>query len=348
MGNDVGRARNGRSNPLLTLTSAVVLAATLLLGSVAPVHAQSPKGLAPAVQPPTPQWQIDAGGKMEFDVASVKLDTAAPSAQTVHSNVSLTVGDVYSPNGGLLRAADFLLADYLTFAYKMTSDQLTSLRPQLPKWAVTNRFDIEARAQGNPTKDQMRLMMQSLLADRFKLAFHYETRQLPVFKLVLLKPGKTGPQLQPHPADSPCSSAPPEPSAPGPAPAPPATVAGGFPVVCGGQVFMASAPGHIRDGGRNIIPGRIATILALLSGIGETGVDRPILDQTGLTGTFDFYIDFAPRFNGPLPAGSDFSPDTNGPTFLEAVQEQLGLKLEPDKGPVDVPVLDHIEEPSAN
>ncbi len=217
MGNHVGRTRNGRSNPLLTLTSAVVLAARLLLGSVAPVHAQSPKGQAPAVQPPTPQWQIDAGGKMEFDVASVKLDTAAPSAETMHSNVSLTVGDVYSPNGGLLRATDFLLDDYLTFAYKMTSSQLTSLRPQLPKWAVTNRFDIEARAQGNPTKDQMRLMMQSLLADRFKLAFHYETRQLPVFKLVLLKPGKTGPQLQPHPADSPCSSAPPGTSASGPA-----------------------------------------------------------------------------------------------------------------------------------
>jgi len=343
MGNHVGRTRNGRSKAFLTRASAVVLTVTLLAGVVAALRAQSPKGQAPAAQPPTPQWQIDAGGKMEFDVASVKLDTAVPSAQTVHSNVSLTVGDVYSPNGGLLRAANLLLTDYLTFAYKMTGSQLTSLRPQLPKWAVTNRFDIEARAQGNPTKDQMRLMMQSLLADRLKLAFHYETRQLPVFKLVLVKPGKTGPQLQPHPADSPCSSAPPEPSAPGPA-----TVAGGFPVVCGGQVFMASAPGHVRNGGRNIIPGRIATILALLSGIGDTGVDRPILDQTGLTGTFDFYIDFVPRFNGPLPPGSDFNPDTNGPTFLEAVQEQLGLKLEPDKGPVDVPVLDHIEEPSAN
>ena len=75
-------------------------------------------------------------------------------------------------------------------------------------------------------------------------------------------------------------------------------------------------------------------------------MDRPILDQTGLTGTFDFYIDFVPRFNGPLTPGSNFNPDTNGPTFLEAVQEQLGLKLEPDKGPVDVPVLDHLEEPS--
>jgi hypothetical protein len=78
VGNHAGRTRDGRSNPLLTLTSAVVLAATLLLGSVAPVHAQSLKGQAPAAQPPTPQWQIDAGGKMEFDFASVKLDTAVP------------------------------------------------------------------------------------------------------------------------------------------------------------------------------------------------------------------------------------------------------------------------------
>ena len=62
---------------------------------------------------------------------------------------------------------------------------------QLPKWAITDRFDIQGRAQGNPTKDQMRLMMQSLLADRFRLAVHYETRQVPVFALIVDQPGKT-------------------------------------------------------------------------------------------------------------------------------------------------------------
>lgn len=70
--------------------------------------------------------------------------------------------------------------------------------------ATTDRFDIQARAEGNPGKDQMRLMMRSLLADRFKLAIHHETRQVPAFAIVLVKPGKTGPQLQLHPNDAPC------------------------------------------------------------------------------------------------------------------------------------------------
>ena len=158
-------------------------------------------------QPPTPQWQIDAGGKMEFDVASVKQDTTPLSPQTVHSNVPLGPQDMYSPTGGLLSATNFPLLQYMVFAYKLTSTQFQSVQSQLPKWATTNRYDIQARVAGNPTKDQFRLMMQALLADRFKLAIHYEIKQQPIFALVLDKPGKLGPKLQPHPADSPCSTA---------------------------------------------------------------------------------------------------------------------------------------------
>jgi uncharacterized protein (TIGR03435 family) len=75
---------------------------------------------------------------------------------------------------------------------------------KLPKWTSTEYFDIQARAVGSPTKDQLRLMMQSLLAERFRLAIHNETRQLPVFALVLVKSGKTGPHLQAHAADDSC------------------------------------------------------------------------------------------------------------------------------------------------
>ncbi len=78
------------------------------------------------------------------------------------------------------------------------------------------------------------------------------------------------------------------------------------------------------------------------------GVDRPILDKTGLTGKYDLVIDFVPQLNGPQPLGGDPQPDASGPTFLEALKEQLGLKLEPQTGPVDILVVDHAEEPSPN
>ena len=84
------------------------------------------------------------------------------------------------------------------------SNQGRYVLPQLPEWVTTERFDIQARAEKNPGKDEMRLMMRSLLADRFKLAVHYETLQVPLFAIVLAKPGKTGPQLQLHPIDTSC------------------------------------------------------------------------------------------------------------------------------------------------
>jgi uncharacterized protein (TIGR03435 family) len=78
------------------------------------------------------------------------------------------------------------------------------------------------------------------------------------------------------------------------------------------------------------------------------GVDRPVVDQTGLTGTFDFVIEFSPQIDTPLPPGANFTPDTTGPTFQEALKEQLGLKLDPGTGSVEVLTVDHIEQPSEN
>jgi uncharacterized protein (TIGR03435 family) len=92
----------------------------------------------------------------------------------------------------------------------------------------------------------------------------------------------------------------------------------------------------------------MATIASSFSIPQLSGVDAPIVDKTGLTGTFDFVIEFTPQINGPLPPGVNFQPDESGPTFAEALKEQLGLKLESQKGSVDVIVLDHVEEPSEN
>ncbi len=80
----------------------------------------------------------------------------------------------------------------------------------------------------------------------------------------------------------------------------------------------------------------------------STSVGRPVVDQTGLVGKFDFVIEFTPQLNRPVQPGAEFQPDPTGPTFLEALREQLGLRLESQTGPVDVLVIDHVEEPSAN
>jgi uncharacterized protein (TIGR03435 family) len=291
--------------------------------------------------PATPQWQIDAGGKMEFDVASVKEDSTPPSPQTVHSNVPIGPQDLYTPTGGLLNAVNYPLFQYMVFAYKLTPKQIRDAISQLPKWATTSRYDIQARASGNPSKDQFRLMMQALLADRFKLAVHFETRQLPVFEMVLDKPGKLGPQLQLHPESAPCSTAPP---AQGAAPGPPPTIAGGFPESCG-AISAWPVNGRIRAGARNMPMAVIATTFGsnpLLAG------DRPILDKTGLSEKYDFVFEFTPEINTPLPPNANFQPDPTGPTFLQALKEQLGLKLEPGTGTVEVIVIDHVEQPSEN
>ena len=205
---------------------------------------------------------------------------------------------------------------------------MMALRERLPDWVTIERYDVQARAEGNPTKDQMRLMMRALLAERFKLAVHYETRQGPVFALVPLKPGKTGPDLRPHPSDATCPKRADESALM------PPMVAGGFPATCGGIVRVpASTPGRLSLGARDVTMGFIASSI---SGIGNLG--RPVVDQSGLDGTFDFIIEWAP----------DSTPEESGPTFVEALQKQLGLKLEPRNGQIDVVVLDHIEHPTPN
>jgi uncharacterized protein (TIGR03435 family) len=287
--------------------------------------------------------QTAAGGKQEFDVASVKQNTPqnGSSNEAVSLNVSVAPGDVFTPTGGLFSGTNVLLLTYIDFAYKLTGNQVQLLLPQLPKWVLDAHFDIQARATGNPTKNQLRMMMQSLLEDRFKLASHNETRQLPVFAAVLLKPGKTGPQLRLHSDDAPCSTAPPPPSIAGSELTPPPSIAGGFPTVCGGIVgTWASARGRLRVGARNVPIGMLVAALSQMSGL-----DRPVIDQTGLTGMFDFTFEWTPQHNNPEVNSQS---DDSGPTFQESLKQQLGLELKPQTGPVDVFVIDHIEMPSAN
>jgi uncharacterized protein (TIGR03435 family) len=259
------------------------------------------------------QSQTSTAPKMKFDVASVKQNKSDARSIT---NFPPGPEDAYAPDGGSFSGSGVTLYQYISLAYDFTVFDYQLLKSRLPEWVLTDRFDIQARGSGNPTKAQMRLMIQSLLADRFKLAIHFETREVPVFALVLAKPGKTGPQLHPHTNEPPCSTASP----------------------CGRFDSLPNPPGQFRIGARDVTMGFIANVLA------TSELGRPVLDQTRLTGNFDFTLEWTPN----IPVSPDFIPDQSGPTYIEALKEQLGLKLESTRGPVQVPVIDHVERPDEN
>lgn len=276
-----------------------------------------------------------------FDVISVKADY--PETET-RTNSPLGPGDVYVKTGGHFAAQGFPLATYISFAFRLLGSELEAVAAQLPGWALNDHFSIEARTDGDPakdTKDQMRLMMRSLLTERFGLKSHYETRGTPIFAVTLAKAGKLGRQLRQHSeADSSCEIVLPIGTTQGAA----GNVAGGFPRQCGGMVPMqASAPGRFRFGARNVTMEFIARQLTSLGDLG-----RPAVDQTGLAGKFDFALEFVPDISSTRQGYPDFQPDPNGLTFSQAVREQLGLKLESMKAPSRFLVIDHVERPTRN
>ena len=331
-------------SPYAPVLIAAALVALLSVFTAGLVRAQTSAPETPGSQTIVPEWQKAAGGHLEFDVSSVKQSNSAgvPRGGLPTSNVPLTPGDAYPPNGGLFQASHWPLIAYVTFAYKLRPDQLQGLSTALPSWALSDAFDIQARAQGAPSKDQMRLMMQSLLVDRFKLAVHTETHDRQIFGLVLDKPGKLGPQLKQHTGDLPACT---QMTADSTLPISTSTVDGGFPSVCGSLMMMppTKSISALGIGGREITMDMIASTISAAGGfIG--GLSRPVQDKTGLTGTFDFLI----QFSSQMPFGQKSPTDDAAPTFLEALKDQLGLKLDPQNGPVEDIVIDHIDHPSEN
>ena len=243
-----------------------------------------------AQAPDEPAWQTAAGGKMAFEVASVKPDNGPFREPNVP--LDLQSGNaMYKPTTRF--SADFGLITYLEFAWKtrFTQQQLRSMRAQLPGWIFTGPYDdapgryaIEARAGTIPTKDQIRLMMQSLLADRFQLKVHFENQETEVLAITPVKPGKMGPKLRPHSEGPTCTRF-----------YGPQTLGGKpvdasvYPPMC--EITMGTErPGLFRIGARN------ATIAQLVEGL--YGIfDRPLIDRTGITGTIDYQVEF------PFPAG---------------------------------------------
>jgi bla regulator protein BlaR1 len=287
----------------------------------------------------TSDWQAAAGAKQQFEVASVK-----PTSMFVPPNFAFNNGNG-KPSGGRL-SASFSLWTYISFAYKLTASrqQERAVLAQLPKWFDTDVYQIEARAPGNPTKDQMRLMMQSLLAERFKLAVHFESPVVPVLALTFVKPGKMGPKLRPHAEGPPCG----EYISMVPTLPPPLTAGATFPPSCGDQESSRGATGGHLIGSRDASMAVVAdTIYSYGFMAGE--VDKPVVDQTGLQGSYDFTLEYGgPGDSFARPASAMPAAETQGTSFLTALREQLGLKLVSTKAPVRMIVIDHIEKPSEN
>ncbi len=334
------------STLLTRLGRAGTLRVALACGaSAALVIAMAPLALIGAPQAPDgAPGETAAGGKMAFEVASVKPTDSFPPP-----NFPLDAGDGFAsmvdgrlgPPAGNRLAASYTLQTFITFAYKLmlTQDQVQSMLARLPKWVVTDRFEILARAAGNPTKDQMRLMMQALLAERFKLAVHFETRQAPVLALSLIKPGTLGPNLRRH-ADGPACDAPSAtPNLAAPNFASLERGVGVFPPLCDVYMGIRLENNNTKLGSRN------TSMAFLASNLGSFGrLGRPMVDQTGLSGRFDFTLEYAPESSGAQPAVAD----PQGPSFQEALREQLGLKLQSAEAPIQVLVIDHVEKPAAN
>ncbi len=272
-----------------------------------------------------PDWQNAAGGTMAFEVASVHQDKGPFQPPSF----PLSADDLFQePNGRF--HADFALPNYIQFAYKiwLTPEERRAMLAKLPEWVATDRFDIEATAPLHATKDQYRLMMQALLASRFGLKLHFEQKERPVLAMVLANPGRPGPKLIPHERGQSCGEKP-----------NPET----YPKECYSYSAMPIQDGVILLGSRAASMDLIADFLGDVGGR-SGAIGRRVVDQTGLAGLWDFTLETAwPAQTPPTPPQDAALP---GPTMLEAIREQWGIKLKPARAVVSLPVVDHVERPS--
>jgi uncharacterized protein (TIGR03435 family) len=249
-------------------------------------------------EPPPKLPPMAANANPEFEVATIK--PSKPDQQ----------GKGFMVKGREFDTINTSLIDLITFAYGVHPKQVIGA----PDWANTDKYDLTAKpdGEGQPNDKQWKTMIEKLLAERFKLAFHHDKRELSVYALQVYK---EHPKLTKSEGDP-----------------------NGLP-----SLFF-----H----GLGDLPGRNATI-ADFAGVMQTAVlDRPVIDQTGLTGRFDFTLKWTPdesQFGGlgiKVPPPTD-KPDAP-PNLYQAIQEQMGLKLDPVKAPADVLVIDKVEKPTAN
>jgi uncharacterized protein (TIGR03435 family) len=250
-------------------------------------------------EPPPPPKPMAADANPSFEVATIK-----PSEPN-------RPGKAFQVRGREFRTINTTLDDLITFAYGVHPRQVTGG----PGWLESDKYDITAKPdqEGMPNQVQLRTMVQKLLADRFKLSFHRDKRELSVYALTI---SKSGPKLTKSEN--------------------PGTLPGLF--------FR-----RLGD-----LPARNATMADLAGVLQGAVLDRPVVDQTGLTGRYDFTLTWTPdetqfaalRGTGPAPPApenADIPPD-----LFTAIQQQLGLKLDATRAPAEVLIIDHVERPSEN
>lgn len=315
------------------LSCAVAVAALLGSGVRAQTTPSTPAApAAPAAPAPT-----------AFDVASVK--PSAPNAAGPLGAIPMV-----RPAGSALVATNVPLRLLVRLAYQVEDFQITGG----PSWQMSQRFDINAKMPNDMpvTGTNMLPMLKTLLADRFKLKTHVETREMPVYALVLAhSDGTLGPDMQkstsdcadPQQGQKQLADAVAKQGAAGVV----AMLQSGKPVPCS-MLPIIGTPGQfgLRGNGQPIV-----TLTKLLT----TATGRIVQDKTGLTGLYDWTLNFDPQvmlavasqIGVNLPPGAALPP-SDSPSLLTAIQEQLGLKLESARGPVDVIVIDGAEMPEAD
>jgi uncharacterized protein (TIGR03435 family) len=270
---------------------------------------------------PQTQSTATAAPALEYDVASFKPNKSGPGRATMTNE-----------DDGLT-ATNFTVKDLIAWAYGYRSGALDGRIFGAPGWLNAESYNVQAKMESSVSETLKNLspsdrtlarqqMLQKLLADRCKLVTHRETRELPVFLLVTTKDGAKLQESKPDAADA--NSAP---------------AASGR----GGPGMGLKGPGGPLTA-RQIPIADLVDALSLL-------LNRPVVDKTGLTGKYDFTLQWTPdETQDPsfFPRGAGQPPDPSWPSLTTAIQEQLGLKLESGKGPVEVIVIDHVERPSGN
>jgi uncharacterized protein (TIGR03435 family) len=270
----------------------------------------------------TPAKAPDPNVPLYYEAASVKPNKSGEQGSSIRRQP-----------GGRLTSTNMPLRALITFAYQLQPFQLVGD----PDWIRNETFDIVAKMEGDPPPvppgsgpDPHMLAMRTLLADRFKLTVHRDTREMDIYALVLARPdGTLGPNLRRTTTDCEALMAAnrggPPPQAPGP----------NAPFQCG----MRGTFGRLVV---NAMP------LSLFANNLSGRMQRVVVDRTGLSGNWDFELTFAQEPpQGPLPPGVELPPaDPNAPSLVTAIQEQLGLRLQSTKGPVEVLVVDRVERPT--
>jgi uncharacterized protein (TIGR03435 family) len=271
----------------------------------------------PAPPPPTPK----------FDVVSIKACKPGDMVPGGSSPGRLHIGCgilANTDNTGLLQVAYNRYASGQLTAYGVIPIEGG------PDWVHSQSFQIDAKSDGTPSIQMMEgPMLQAVLEDRFKLKIHRETRQGPVYELVL---GKGSPKLKPL-EDGSCI---------------PTPLGRPSPALASDQHYcrnMVSPRGLVDfEGGT----------LSMCAGLMNLLLDRPVIDKAGLTGYFKIRLELSPEDTAPPrlamanPGAPNEARASDSPDIFQAIQEQLGLRLVAAKGPVDVLVIDHIEMPSGN